>query len=299
MRSRGNFLEFQLRGRAPESTQLRGLAPSGESTVLAPVTLRARGGTVFQLARPEPAMPGLWTFFAGDSLLGRAIWIPGAGGELSLADLLPWKRGPEMVSAQIEGLRLRVPADAAYGPLWIAVSVVAPATKSGNASGLPTVTPWVELAPWAAPLREDLTASWSLPADISRQGLALMRRGNGAWDFVGADSGGTGIQGRLGSLETLAVVRDRVPPRVRIEDVAPSRRPQLRASIQDDGVGVTWSDLIMRLDGRPVIAEWDPDAGRLLGQLRTSLTPGRHELTVEAADRVGNVTRARAVFIVS
>jgi hypothetical protein len=297
MRSRKDFLEFHLRGRAPEDTQLRGLTPSGDSTVLAPVALRARGGTVLQLARPEPAVPGLWTFFAGDSLLGRAIWIPGAGGELSLADLLPWKRGQE-VSAQIEGLRLSIPANAAYGPLWITVSVVAPATKSGDTSGLLSMTPWVELAPWAAPLREDLTASWSLPTDVSRQGLALMRRENGAWDFVSADSGAAGIQGRLGSLETLAVVRDLVPPRVRIEDVAPSRRPQLRASIRDDGVGVTWSDLIMRLDGRPVIAEWDADAGRLLGQLRTSLTPGRHELTVEAADRVGNVTRARAVFTV-
>jgi GntR family transcriptional regulator len=54
----------------------------------------------------------------------------------------------------------------------------------------------------------------------------------------------------------------------------------------------------MRLDGHPVIAEWDADAGRLLGRLRTPLTPGRHELSVEAADRVGNVTRERAVFTV-
>jgi len=81
--SRGNFLEIHLRGREPERVQLRGMSPSGESSVLAPIVLRARGGIVLQLARPEPAMPGLWTFFAGDSLLGRALWIP-VPGESSL-----------------------------------------------------------------------------------------------------------------------------------------------------------------------------------------------------------------------
>lgn len=296
--SRGNFLEIQLRGRSPERAHLRAKTPTGDSMELTPVAFRARGGTVLQLGRPDPAMPGLWTFFAGDSLLGRAIWIPGAGGDLSLADLLPWKRGPDSVSADVEGLRLNIPVNAAYGPLWIAVRMEAAATKGENASGLLPVSPSVELSPWAAPLRGDLTAVWAPPAGVPRRGLALMRREDGAWSFVGADSGGAGILGSLGSLETLALVRDRVPPVVRIEGVAPSRHPLLRAAVRDDGVGVTWSDLTMRLDGHPVIAEWDADAGRLLGHLRAPVAPGLHELSVEAVDRVGNVARAQATFTV-
>jgi hypothetical protein len=72
------------------------------------------------------------------------------------------------------------------------------------------------------------------PPDISRRGLALMRREEGAWDFVGADSEGEGIQGKLGSLEILAVVGTS-SPRVRIEYQLPAT--QLRASIRDDDGG--------------------------------------------------------------
>ena len=42
------------------------------------------------------------------------------------------------------------------------------------------------------------------------------------------------------------------------------------------GVGVTWRDLRMTLNGAPVVAEWDPEAGRLTGFLRRPPDPGAY-----------------------
>jgi hypothetical protein len=54
----------------------------------------------------------------------------------------------------------------------------------------------------------------------------------------------------------------------------------------------------MHVDGVQVIAEWDPEADLLLSHLRDDLVPGEHKVVVEATDRVGNTSRAGAVFTV-
>jgi hypothetical protein len=135
-----------------------------------------------------------------------------------------------------------------------------------------------------------------MPVGEERRGLALACREEGEWEFLGSDSTEDGVTATTGLLETLAVIRDRAAPRVTLEPPGSGPRPRLRAAVVDAGVGVSWSGLSLRLDGRPVIAEWDPDAGLLLAHLREVLSPGVHTWEVEAVDRVGNRVRESAVF---
>jgi hypothetical protein len=98
--SRGNFLEIHLRGREPEMVELRGLTPSGESTVLAPIVLRARRNRT-------PTVPA-GTGDAGTlDVLRRGLSLSVARSGSPEPGELTWpisslKRGQE-VSAQIEG----------------------------------------------------------------------------------------------------------------------------------------------------------------------------------------------------
>ena len=54
----------------------------------------------------------------------------------------------------------------------------------------------------------------------------------------------------------------------------------------------------MTLNGETVIAEWDPEARRLIGYLREPLDPGEYQLVVTATDRVGNASRKTSNFTV-
>ena len=44
----------------------------------------------------------------------------------------------------------------------------------------------------------------------------------------------------------------------------------------------------MWIDGKRVMARYDPEGDRVLYRPRLDLLPGEHELTVEATDRSGN-----------
>jgi hypothetical protein len=137
-----------------------------------------------------------------------------------------------------------------------------------------------------------------VPESTSRRGIAVCRRGTNGWSFAGADTAGDGVGAELGSLEVLALFRDRRPPAIHLA-APPAASRELVARVVDDGVGLEWRNISMTLDGRSVIAEWDPESERLTGYLRSPLPTGRHELVVEAADRVGNRARKELRFTAS
>jgi hypothetical protein len=155
----------------------------------------------------------------------------------------------------------------------------------------------LRLAPWAAPLRERALVRLDAPG-ASRRGLAVFRRDDDGWSFLGADTSGSGVAADLVNLEDVALFRDATPPEVEIEIQGDGPRPRLAAHIADGGAGVTWRTMTMDVDGAPVLVEWDPDAQRLRAHLRADLRPGEHTVIVAAADRVGNTTRTERRFLV-
>jgi len=129
------------------------------------------------------------------------------------------------------------------------------------------------------------------------------RRGNG-WVFVDnkQDSGNYTISAKVMSFEDFTLIRDDVPPEItRIQPAQNShttnRTPRISALIKDRLAGIrSERNLEIRLDGRHLIAEYDPERHRLFFQPKTPLAVGRHELIVSAQDKSGNSQVKEAHF---
>jgi hypothetical protein len=286
--SRGAFLELRV---AEPGETARAETRDGETVLLTALT--ARGGTIFQAG--VPPSPGPWGIRAGaDSAAGvfHAVYVPGApagGGTGSAPDPRPFT---------VDGCELRIEPGDAYGPLWITVETEGVPASGPDQGDLVPAGPVVRLGPWAWPLRERIGVTLAPPASGARRGLGVFSRTQRGWSFEGADTTGPGVSARLTDLEDVALFRDSVAPRVRIDAYRPGA-DVIAARIRDNGVGVTWRDLRMTLNGAPVVAEWDPEAGRLTGFLRRPPDPGAYTLVVDAADRLGNRTTERLAFSVA
>lgn len=76
-------------------------------------------------------------------------------------------------------------------------------------------------------------------------------------------------------------------------------RPEIRGAVRDLGSGIgREEDIEFELDGRPLIAEYDPEAGRVHGHLAENLPPGAHRLVLRVRDMSGNQAEMRSEFTV-
>ena len=76
-------------------------------------------------------------------------------------------------------------------------------------------------------------------------------------------------------------------------------RPVIRGSVRDQGSGIgRETDIEFELDGRPLIAEYDPEAGRVYGHLVEDLSPGAHRLVLRVRDMSGNEAEMYSEFTV-
>jgi hypothetical protein len=285
--SRGAFLEARVAD--PQATA-RAESPNGEAAAM--TAFMAPGGRVFQTGAPPS--PGPWRIRAGPDTAAavfHAVYVPGPSANSGT------EGGPETERMTVDGCDLRIGRGATHGPLWITVQTGDRPSPGADGELMP-VGPAVRLGPWAWPLRERIGVTLSPPSRGSRRGLGVFSRTQGGWSFEGADTTGPGVSAELAGLEDIALFRDVVPPRVRIDPYPPGAGV-LTARIQDDGVGVSWRDIRMTLNAAPVVAEWDPEAKRLTGRLRRPPDPGSYTVVVDAADRLGNRTVQRLVFSVA
>jgi hypothetical protein len=127
-------------------------------------------------------------------------------------------------------------------------------------------------------------------------GLFLLR--GHAWSFVSRDRTHRAFVGSTRRLGTFAVFADTTAPRIvaapetrwRRPGAAAdlSRAPRLSFIITDHGAGLAPADQSIFIDGRRVPAEYDPEASRLNWYPRAWPRAGRHEVRIEAVDRLGN-----------
>jgi hypothetical protein len=282
--SRGRYLVWRVAGEDLTSLDLEGISAAGDTLEGGWTGAAAPGGWEEELERPVPPRRSTWTFTVTPSgaspRTARAAWV---------GSLFPGLHS-EPVRVDAPGFRMEVSPEAVYGSLWITVEgTTGPARSSDVEPELIPASPEVRLGPWAWPLRDQVRVTLTPDSGGSRRGLAVYRWDDG-WHWVGADTSAAGISGTVGNLETLALLRDDTPPAVTLESPGRGRRPALTARVSDRGAGVTWRGLTMTLDGRTVIAEWNPEAGSFTAHLRRSLGPGEHAWKVEAVDRVGNRT---------
>lgn len=134
--------------------------------------------------------------------------------------------------------------------------------------------------------------------------VGLFRRDASSWSFAGSsyDSSRGAVTARVRKLADYALFRDDAAPIIYNPRPAPEalvgERSRLSASVREAGSGVTAAGLSIVLDGRRVVAEYDPEAGTLTAHLRGPLSPGAHEVRFEASDRLGNRAAKQVRFTV-
>lgn len=183
-------------------------------------------------------------------------------------------------------LRLSFPQDALYRPLPLVCQVQQPA-----------VPPWLEavgslysISPSYEPLRREATVTIAPPAGVSRQGLGVYFFDRGSWYHLG-----TGTQARTPVFGSFALLRDIEAPRIG-EIFADPQGTRITIRVSDCGSGIADSDILLKLDGKLVVAEYQPLKDQILCQINPPLAPGQHLLVVQVQDRAGNRTDSSRSF---
>jgi len=221
---------------------------------------------------------------------------PGAGGYLVVGDtseetrVVVWHAGDG--SAQLE---LEFPPHALLEPSALHTSSAGDPAAAGD---LIPVSMGVDVAPSDLVLRAATQATFqttAAPAGIPLARTGLFLRQRIGWSFVGAFVEHVGYRGSTRRLGTFAVFADTTAPSIVSPPLTTWRHatadappPRLSAVIKDHGAGLAPIDQAIYVDGRRVPAEYDPEGSRLTWYPRAWPAKGRHEVRIEAVDRLGN-----------
>ena len=118
------------------------------------------------------------------------------------------------------------------------------------------------------------------------------------WDAVGGQ-----MVARVRRFGRYALLADLEAPEIDslhpAEGAVVGSRPEIRGAVRDQGAGIgREADIEFELDGRPLIAEYDPEAGRVYGHLLEDLSLGAHRLVLRVRDMSGNQAEVHAEFTV-
>ncbi len=233
------------------------------------------------------------------AVLSAVDWKGNRGRSVVRLAQTPVRRRGAVVRSPDGMAEARFDADDVYGPFFGRISAV----PGKGSKRLKMVGTRFRFGPEDVPFRRKVEIVLRYPADFGRPerlGIYRLTRG-GAWVFVGnrAVRGRPAVAAEVSSFSTYALLLDETPPRVRIQRPEPrakvsDRRPVLVAAIGDPGSGIRREkDILMLLDGKRLIAEYDPDAGQVKARPRQPIAAGIHKLEVIVTDACGN--RARAV----
>ena len=188
-----------------------------------------------------------------------------------------------------------------YRPLYLKTII----DSSLSITNLPAVGYIYKVEPTDVLLKAGARVSLQYPeSEKSPDKLGVYYHRRNKWVFIDNrhDSAARTISAKIMSFEEFVLVRDDVAPEITNMQPAhnshiDNRSPLISVSVRDrlSGIG-SERNLEIRLDGRRLIAEYDPERRRLFYKPRTSLTPGRHELIVSAQDRSGNSRVERSYF---
>jgi len=121
-------------------------------------------------------------------------------------------------------------------------------------------------------------------------------RGHDSWSYLGrlVREESAALGARVKTFSTFALIEDRIDPLIwRVKPANGSRlsdrRPTLSAGVRDQGSGIgKEQNVVLKLDGRQVIAEWDPPVETVRYRPSQPLSPGEHLFEVAVTDRAGN-----------
>lgn len=185
---------------------------------------------------------------------------------------------------------LTVSPESLYRPTPVIVDTIS--VKPSN--GLEILSQGYRVVWGDEPLKGSCDIALKLLCDPPEK-AALYSSGNGnGWKFLSDVRDGRVFTGKPGGSGYVAVMVDRLKPYVRASTPRPgstikSRRPLLRARVQDKGSGIEGSDSIsMSIDGIAIYGEYDYEADWVSYRLHNPLSYGNHTVKVTVTDRMGN-----------
>ena len=152
-------------------------------------------------------------------------------------------------------------------------------------------------------LRIDRLPEGVLPRQVGLY-TAWGQNGSRGWIHLGGALEGDRLSGQIGGLGTFAALADTACPTVHLLSPSDgarlrSRQPRILFEVTDEHAGFDDErQLILHLDGRPVIARYDPPRDHLIYEPVEPLTVGEHTVELEATDGAGNTTRLTATFTI-
>lgn len=136
--------------------------------------------------------------------------------------------------------------------------------------------------------------------------LGVYYRVGNRWSFIDnkVDTTKREVSARVLSFEDFALRIDDIPPAVQIRTPAANevvgRNKVIRVYAIDRESGFASEEsLVLKIDGRKVVAEYDPEHGLVTYVPYTPFAPGQRTLEFTATDRCGNSTVVRRTFTVN
>jgi hypothetical protein len=210
-------------------------------------------------------------------------------------------RGGALQSAEGR-MRVRFEAGALYWPLYGRVHVAAQ-----QASHPLVLGPVYRVEPSDAPLRTHAVIEIAYPDSVGEPSkLGIAARRNGRWSFIASRRNAftRTLSAEVSSFEEFAVMKDEEAPLLAFQSPLANarlktRRPQVSCRVADSISGFdSERDIQLRLDGKLVIAEYDPEREVVLWKPKSDLASGEHVLTARAEDQCGNVAESEVRFVV-
>jgi hypothetical protein len=268
------FIDLWIHDRSEHPGNFKSLKPSAEVKD----SVHWDDGTGHAgLTYESASAPGEWSSAILQALGGGSV------------DVVTRERG---VRREGNGFFVDLPVGARFatGPLVVRELEVDPIPE-----GLLPLAKAVELLPDGESLDAAGKVGFRLPADDSppeRCGIYRLDPDNRRWGMEGdrLEAGSLVIPFRR--YGRFALLRDDAPPTLSEVQPGPGRtvgaRPTFSARVSDIGKGLNWDGVRFEVDGRKLLAEYDPDRGVAKVVDLPSLPAGRHRLTVTAIDRAGN-----------
>jgi len=162
-----------------------------------------------------------------------------------------------------------------------------------------------ELFPRDVPMDKGATLTIEYPEQAPNTGkLAIYSMWRNKLRFAGSKHNyeHNTLTAHVGSLGTFCVAQDTTSPVIMA--LSPSdgaqvstTRPQLRAVFKDERAGIAGeSNRVLKLDGKKVIAEYDPEKLLLFYKPDNPLSPGKHRVEIHVTDRCNNTASRTHTF---
>ena len=163
------------------------------------------------------------------------------------------------------------------------------------------------IRPVDVPLNKGVSLSLAFPASDSLPGkLGVYVKNGDRLRYVGAQKHWNEhrISARTFGFGTFALVRDVEPPVIMA--LSPGNlthttnpMPRLRAVFKDKLSGISGeNNRLLKLDGKKVIAEYDPEALVIFYTPEEPLAKGEHTVEIIVTDRSGNTAQRKHIFYV-